>query len=106
MTEALVTPSIRAVHSVGATFDVVPSALPERHRDFWNKFSEWEPWNQRALRAFVTSESVVFDIGAWVGPISLLSAALGAKKVFAFEPDPDAYRMLEKNVRANLEFKD
>lgn len=105
MHEGKETPALFSVNTGDVSFDVVLSALPARHVGFWQKFKEWEPWNQEALRAYITRHTIVLDIGAWVGPISLLSAALGAQRVIALEPDPDAFHMLEKNIRANPGFK-
>ncbi len=45
--------------------------------------------------------SVVIDIGANIGAFSLLAARAGARKVYAFEPNPEVYACLEKNVREN-----
>lgn len=43
---------------------------------------------------------VVFDVGANIGVVSVLQAQRNAQ-VFAFEPNPDCYRRLLKNVTAN-----
>jgi FkbM family methyltransferase len=43
---------------------------------------------------------VVFDIGANVGVVSVLQAQRDAQ-VYAFEPNPDCYRRLLKNITAN-----
>ncbi len=43
---------------------------------------------------------VVFDVGAKAGIVSMLQAQRGAQ-VFAFEPNPDCYRRLLKNIHAN-----
>jgi len=41
------------------------------------------------------------DIGAWVGPISIYAAKLGAE-VTCFEPDPVAYERLLFNLHMNI----
>ncbi|MFW2439888.1 MAG: 50S ribosomal protein L11 methyltransferase [Arenicellales bacterium] len=41
----------------------------------------------QALKKFITPESVVVDIGSGPGIFSLLACELGAKKVYAIEPD-------------------
>jgi FkbM family methyltransferase len=43
---------------------------------------------------------VVFDIGANIGVVSVLQAQRNAQ-VYAFEPNPDCYRRLLKNITAN-----
>jgi FkbM family methyltransferase len=46
---------------------------------------------------------VIFDIGAYVGPYTLLGARLAGPTghVYAFEPDPVARAVLERNIAAN-----
>ena len=47
---------------------------------------------------------IFFDIGAWAGPYTLLAAKLvgpGGGWVYAFEPDPVARDVLERNITAN-----
>ncbi|MEK6613217.1 MAG: 50S ribosomal protein L11 methyltransferase, partial [Gemmatimonadota bacterium] len=41
----------------------------------------------RALRKMVTHDSVVLDLGAGFGFFAVLAAKLGAKHVYAIEPD-------------------
>ncbi len=45
----------------------------------------------------------VLDIGAWVGPYTLLASQLtgAGGRVYAFEPDPVARDLLEQNLAAN-----
>lgn len=49
----------------------------------------------------VAKDSIVLDIGANIGVFSLFAAISGAKKVFAYEPNPEAYRVLQKNITQN-----
>lgn len=44
---------------------------------------------------------VMVDIGANIGAVSLLAVALGAKKVLAFEPEPENFSLLQKNLELN-----
>ena len=44
---------------------------------------------------------VVIDIGANIGMFSLYAASQGAKKIYAFEPNPNAYKILCKNIKEN-----
>lgn len=69
---------------------------------FWDKVEAgaWEPETLAALAALATAGTQVVDIGAWVGPITLLCAAQGAE-VVAYEPDPRAFALLSRNVAAN-----
>jgi FkbM family methyltransferase len=61
---------------------------------------QWEPQTFALLQTFVHPGAVVVDIGAWIGPTTLF-AAIHAKHVLAFEPDPEAFAMLQANVAAN-----
>jgi len=64
---------------------------------------DWEPnesyWTTELLRKGDT----YVDIGANVGYYTLLASRRGGEEghVFAFEPDPDNFRILERNVRLN-----
>jgi len=44
---------------------------------------------------------IVVDIGANIGAFSVLAALLGARKVLAFEPDPENYAVLCRNLKLN-----
>jgi len=50
----------------------------------------------------IKKKDVVFDVGAHIGSFTLL-AAEAAKEggVYAFEPHPDNYRLLEENISLN-----
>ncbi len=101
-----ITSQLEKITFRNGNFNIVPQALPERHKDFWKLFvSKWEEENRNALADFIDDETVVVDLGAWVGPLTLLSATLGAKHVYAYEPDPTAYAFLEKNCDANPQLK-
>ncbi len=53
------------------------------------------------LPSFVPApDSIVLDVGANVGMFTLRQAFRGAR-VFAFEPNPDAFNRLERNIREN-----
>ncbi len=62
-----------------------------------------EPGVQRILEILVRPGSVIYDVGANVGFITLIAArfAGSAGRVFAFEPLPDNFRQLERNARIN-----
>lgn len=69
---------------------------------FWERVEtgEWEPQTFRVLHDAVRAGSRVWDVGAWIGPITLFAAARGAH-VVAFEPDAAAVVRLEKNLTLN-----
>jgi len=74
-------------------------------RSFWDRVERgaWEAETLAALAARVRPGMLIVDVGAWVGPISLLCAALGAR-VVALEPDPAAAENLRANRAANPDF--
>jgi FkbM family methyltransferase len=63
----------------------------------------WEKDVTAYLMKLLERGMVVVDIGANVGYYTLLAAEKvgGHGKVFAFEPEPSRYALLEKNVRVN-----
>ena len=81
-------------------------ARSEIERAFWAPFaqgSEHVGWEDETLDfvAARAARGVVFvDIGAWIGPVSLLAASKGAR-VLALEPDPVARAALEENLALN-----
>lgn len=69
----------------------------------WIFAFNYEPQTQRIFEQIVKPSMAVVDIGAHIGYYSLLSAKLtGANgKIYAFEPTPFLYSILQKNIRAN-----
>jgi FkbM family methyltransferase len=63
----------------------------------------YEPYETELISSIIKPGSVVLDIGANIGYHTLLFAKLVGQsgKVFAFEPDPANFRLLEKNVSVN-----
>ena len=56
---------------------------------FWEKFNEnWEPQTLNFFKRNLVKGRDYLDIGAWVGPTSLIATALGAGKVKIIEPNP------------------
>lgn len=82
-------------------FDVVPDAAA-RYGPFWEAMSsqDFEPATVVALTTALQPGTRLLDVGAWIGPFTLLGAALGAS-VTAVEPDPVAFAALRNNVAAN-----
>jgi len=71
------------------------------HRSF--VYGSWEPEVVRSIQSHVKRGMRVLDIGAQSGFYSLLLARLIGPEglVFAFEPLPANYRILEENVSLN-----
>jgi FkbM family methyltransferase len=71
----------------------------------WSRYFEgdYEQENVLFLKKAIKPGSVVLDIGAHLGLISIISSTLAGNtgKVFAFEPTPDTFRFLKKNLSLN-----
>ena len=69
---------------------------------FWDRVEagRWEPGTLAALLPLLGPDAIFLDLGAWVGPLSLLAAAHGAR-VIAVEADPAARDQLRRNLNAN-----
>ena len=67
------------------------------------RYGVWEPFGTRVVQSLVKPGMTVVDVGANIGYYTLLCASLVGKRgrVVAFEPDPDNFRLLERNVRLN-----
>lgn len=72
------------------------------HEWFWPGFADgsWEPSTFAAFDKILKPDSVMLDVGAWIGPTALY-AARRCKQVFAFEPDPIAFMRLIQNLDLN-----
>jgi FkbM family methyltransferase len=67
---------------------------------WWIKVESGE-WEYEGLKtAYSYARGDVIDVGAWIGPYSLLTSRK-AKRVFSFEPDPVAFEELTYNLRLN-----
>lgn len=60
----------------------------------------YEPKITKLLNNSLKKDSIMLDIGANIGYYTLLSGQI-CKKVYAFEPEKDNYRILEKNIHLN-----
>lgn len=81
----------------GEKYTVAPG-----HDWFWDLFAKgtWEPSTFKIFDKFLKKDEVFLDIGAWIGPTTLY-AAPKAKEVYSFEPDPEAFSSLIKNLALN-----
>jgi FkbM family methyltransferase len=63
----------------------------------------YEPFETALFKKEIKAGQTVLDIGANIGYYALIAAKLvGPRgKVYAFEPDPDNFSLLKKNVKTN-----
>lgn len=73
---------------------------PTNNQNFWNNFSNWEQNDLDFVTQIAEQNKIFIDIGAWIGPYTLIAASMGMK-VYAFEPDKVAFQELEKNIKLN-----
>lgn len=79
---------------------VVESTI-ESTNEFWNShFSSWEEDTFNFIFKYLNKEKTFVDIGAWIGPISLI-AAQHSKQCICFEPDEIAYDEFTQNIKLN-----
>ncbi|MBA7507590.1 hypothetical protein ES706_06310 [subsurface metagenome] len=66
-------------------------------------FGVYEPFRTEIIKQQIQKGNVVLDIGANIGYFTLIFAQLVGErgKVFAFEPEPDNFALLQKNMEAN-----
>jgi len=77
--------------------------LPDGDKaSIWND-GDYEPVETALFQRELTPGSVVFDIGAHVGYFSILFSRLVGEsgRVFAFEPDPINFSLLQRNLASN-----
>lgn len=74
------------------------------HERFWDDCEAgWEATTFEVLTTQLGPGSTFVDVGAWIGPMTLVAAACGAR-VIAYEPDPAAVEELHANVALNAGF--
>lgn len=72
---------------------------------FWKRleYRQWEFNCIKHISNLVKEGQILLDVGAWIGPYTLLFAKLvqDTGRVYAFEPDPKSLEILQRNVRKN-----
>jgi len=65
--------------------------------------TNYEPKHTRFMKSIIKEGDIVVDIGANIGYYTILLSKLVGNngKVFAFEPDPKNFSVLEKNILVN-----
>jgi len=93
---------VKAVKMKKITIRKCSFNVSENNLEFWAKVEKntWERDTFNIFDRFIGSDTVYFDIGAWIGPTVLYAAQL-AKRSFAFEPDPVAFGILKENIELN-----
>jgi FkbM family methyltransferase len=90
---------IKKINNHGCSFDIDSRT---KHFNFWEDAfaNNWEKGTFDFIKKFLNKDKVFIDIGAWIGPISIL-ASFNSKKCISFEPDPCAYQELNQNIKTN-----
>jgi FkbM family methyltransferase len=80
------------------TIDVVETNL---NKDFWrNYYGSWEESTFEFLQKYWNKDDTFIDIGAWIGPISLIASSY-SKQCICFEPDILAHDEFKQNIELN-----
>jgi FkbM family methyltransferase len=74
------------------------AAVPGERAIVYNAF---EPTITKLFLSLVSRDSVVLDIGSWVGYYALLAAKQNASQVYAIELDPENVERIGRNVAIN-----
>ena len=102
---------IRVIHSFINSILVPKYVMVDGHKMYLDKEDSlnistgenYKPLETKVLYDEIKEGNVVLDIGANIGDDTLtLARIVGEKgKVYAFEPDPENFRLLKKNVNVN-----
>lgn len=71
--------------------------------NYWSLFENgsWEFTTFPLVDSLLPAGGLFVDVGAWIGPYTLWVAKTKIARVIAFEPDPEAFGQLTRNVRMN-----
>lgn len=81
----------------------INAAVPDPYfESYWRSVEEgrWESDAYSVFDRHVDADTVCFDLGAYIGFTCCYLAGI-SKATHAFEPDPEAFRVLEATVAAN-----
>jgi FkbM family methyltransferase len=71
-------------------------------RFFWRGLDGWEKYSNKIWTELAKNSDIIFDIGANSGVYSLLAEAVNKScTVYAFEPIPRIFQLLNENIRLN-----
>ena len=84
-------------HNATALIEIQP-----QFAKFWSRVErgEWEASTLSIFSQVITKDTLVIDFGAWIGP-TILFAGHFANKVIGLEPNPEAFKIVKKNVDIN-----
>ena len=70
------------------------------YENFWSNIKSWEVKNLEFIKSNFSEDQIFIDIGSWIGPYTIFAAKLGMK-VYSYEPDNIAYKILKYNISLN-----
>tara|TARA_R100000664_G_scaffold32108_1_gene46527 strand:+ start:1042 stop:1677 length:636 start_codon:yes stop_codon:yes gene_type:complete len=56
---------------------------------------------KKLFEKYVNKDKNILDIGGCIGVMSLMLSTLTSKKVYVYEPNPEAFYLLEQNIKNN-----
>ena len=94
-----------------STANIVVKAGAQIHFDpsipmgrwYQNAYLSWETSTFRVFERFVDDDSIVLDVGAWIGPTCLWFAHK-ARHTVCLEPTPAAFNSLQRNLQQNMAY--
>jgi hypothetical protein len=72
----------------------------EANLNFWKNIDNWEPFSFDIIDKYLTTSGTFIDCGSWNGVLSMHASTI-AEKVYAFEPDVNAFAKLDYHVQVN-----